>query len=335
MPLAIRIAAGFLLLLAVMLAVVGYHLTLIHRLQRDLETVPTSSLTVGSLTLGLEEKLSRLSDFTEKYLVFRALQNQGALAVAPSASGPSEEAAPLPGLPGRAPGETDDGWEETLAALRQEIARDLQELTQELPNISQEERAAISDFAAHWEGYLRRAELDQTKLIADESESLEALRERLTQSFEPMLAQLLVIRQISQGTLYRVSVDNAQRAEGAVLVARVAAFAGLFAALLTTLAVGRSVMLPLRRLTRGTRELSKGDFTHRVEPTGSPEFVALAQNFNSMAEKLSDLDRLKKELISNVSHDLKAPLASMQETTRLVLDRLPGELTPKQERLLG
>lgn len=353
MPLAIRIAAGFLLLLAVMLAVVGYHLTLIHQLQEDLETIPTSSLEVGSLTLGLEKNLSQLSDFTEKYLVFSDLQNQGVLAAATSDESligelsesssedeeergeRAQEAPDLTGLPGRAPGEVDQAWGEGIATLRAEIGRDLEKLTSEDLNVSPEEKAAILAFSSLWEAYLRRAELTLRRVINEESKDPQAPRERLTLVFDPMLDQLQEIRRISQVTLYQIGEDNAQRAEGAVLIARVAAFAGLFAALLTTLAVGRSVMLPLRRLTRGTRELSKGEFSHRVQATGSPEFVALAQDFNSMAEKLSDLDRLKKELISNVSHDLKAPLASMQETTRLLLDRLPGELTEKQERLLG
>ncbi|MCH9651808.1 MAG: HAMP domain-containing histidine kinase [Deltaproteobacteria bacterium] len=356
MPLAIRIAAGFLLLLAVMLAVVGYHLTLIDRLQEDLETIPTSSLVVGSLTLGLEKKLSQLSDSTEKYLVFSELQNQGVLAASVSEDSLSdaspevssepekpakEEAAgthrgqDLADLPGRAPGEVDQAWEEKIATLRIEIGEDLVRLTDEKLNVSLEEKAAISDFSSLWVGYLRRAELTLTILLNEESSDPEAPREDLTLVFDPMVDQLQEIRRISQQTLHQKGEENAQRAEGAALVARVAAFAGLFAALLTTLAVGRSVMLPLRRLTRGTRELSKGDFNHRVETIGSPEFVALAEDFNFMAEKLSDLDRLKKDLISNVSHDLKAPLASMQETTRLILDRLPGELTEKQERLLG
>src|SRR5438132_9252138 len=43
---------------------------------------------------------------------------------------------------------------------------------------------------------------------------------------------------------------------------------------------------------------------------------------------------MKNDFISHVSHELKAPLASMQETTQLMLERIPGPLTEKQERLL-
>ena len=53
-----------------------------------------------------------------------------------------------------------------------------------------------------------------------------------------------------------------------------------------------------------------------------------------MAARLVELDKMKKNFISHVSHELKAPLASMQETTHLILERIPGPLTDKQKRLL-
>jgi two-component system sensor histidine kinase GlrK len=53
-----------------------------------------------------------------------------------------------------------------------------------------------------------------------------------------------------------------------------------------------------------------------------------------VASRLVEIDHMKKNFISHVSHELKAPLASMQETTQLMLERIPGPLTDKQVRLL-
>src|SRR5207247_5638982 len=53
-----------------------------------------------------------------------------------------------------------------------------------------------------------------------------------------------------------------------------------------------------------------------------------------MSARLVEIDQMKKNFISHVSHELKAPLASMQETTHLMLERIPGPLTDKQKRLL-
>lgn len=53
-----------------------------------------------------------------------------------------------------------------------------------------------------------------------------------------------------------------------------------------------------------------------------------------MAGRIVEVDQMKKDFISHVSHELKAPLASMQETTHLLLEGIPGPLSEKQKRLL-
>src|SRR5207237_3146143 len=60
----------------------------------------------------------------------------------------------------------------------------------------------------------------------------------------------------------------------------------------------------------------------------------LERRNRDMSSRLVALDQMKKDFISHVSHELKAPLASMQETTHLMLERIPGPLTDKQKRLL-
>jgi len=58
---------------------------------------------------------------------------------------------------------------------------------------------------------------------------------------------------------------------------------------------------------------------------------ALQRDLRAKSEEVA---QVKKDFVSYVSHELKAPLASIQETTQLLLERIPGELTDKQRRLL-
>jgi two-component system, NtrC family, sensor histidine kinase GlrK len=58
------------------------------------------------------------------------------------------------------------------------------------------------------------------------------------------------------------------------------------------------------------------------------------QSENKLMASRMEVEQMKKNFISHVSHELKAPLASMQETTHLMLERIPGPLTDKQTRLL-
>ena len=112
-------------------------------------------------------------------------------------------------------------------------------------------------------------------------------------------------------------------------------------AAITALALGivmifllRRINEPLRRLTSGTRMIAKGNFSHRLPIDGRDEFGELAADFNTMSERLAELDNMKKDFVSHVSHELKAPLASIRQTFHLLLEQIPGPLTDQQKRLL-
>lgn len=124
---------------------------------------------------------------------------------------------------------------------------------------------------------------------------------------------------------------TARRAERLALIIAVGAFV---ASVLLSLALIRAILQPIDRLAQGTRELATGRFAHRL-PDGAPaEFAGVARDFNAMAHRLEELDRLKKDFVSTVSHDLKTPLSSMQETVEVMLEELPGPLSARQRRLL-
>ena len=128
------------------------------------------------------------------------------------------------------------------------------------------------------------------------------------------------------------SVARAGRNAEAISLA-IAGIAVLLAALIVALTV-RSIREPLTRLTEGTRTVAAGEFGVRLDTGTGDEFAALAEDFNTMVERLGELDRMKRGFVSHVSHELKTPLVAIQETNRLLLDGLPGPLTERQRRLL-
>ncbi|HEY9227981.1 MAG TPA: HAMP domain-containing sensor histidine kinase, partial [Gemmatimonadaceae bacterium] len=130
-------------------------------------------------------------------------------------------------------------------------------------------------------------------------------------------------------------LNDSDRSERAAekLTAFTAGTALLLSILLSAL-LSRSILEPLKRLAEGTREVSAGRFGHRLAAKGNNELAQVAREFNAMTERLSELDRMKQEFVSKVSHDLKTPLSSMQETNGVMLDGVAGPLTPKQRQLL-
>jgi signal transduction histidine kinase len=69
---------------------------------------------------------------------------------------------------------------------------------------------------------------------------------------------------------------------------------------------------PLRSLVNGARTIGSGKLDHRIVLEHRDELGLLAGEFNQMADKLGELDRMKQDFVSGVTHDLKSPLASIK-----------------------
>lgn len=138
----------------------------------------------------------------------------------------------------------------------------------------------------------------------------------------------------NSGRVAEQAQTSSEAADEARLVAWIAAIVALSIATAFSAALFLSISGPLRRLTQGTRELARGRFEHRLKASGPSELASLAGDFNHMAARLSELEDLKREFVSHVSHELKTPLAAIQETIEVFLEGIPGPLTPTQERLL-
>lgn len=80
----------------------------------------------------------------------------------------------------------------------------------------------------------------------------------------------------------------------------------------------RFLVQPITKLTDATQEIAKGNFSLRLEIDRQDEIGKLATHFTKMAKQLKKLDRLKNELIANISHDIQTPLANMRGYAELI-----------------
>ncbi|MFD7751236.1 ATP-binding protein [Streptomyces sp. NPDC059757] len=111
----------------------------------------------------------------------------------------------------------------------------------------------------------------------------------------------------------------------------------LLAAVLALLAA-RTVLRPVRKLGRATRELAAGDLGSRVAVTGHDELADLATTFNETADALqaSDAELREQEakarrFVADVSHELRTPLAAMTMVAT-VLEEDADQLPPDAAR---
>lgn len=85
------------------------------------------------------------------------------------------------------------------------------------------------------------------------------------------------------------------------------------------LAIGSVVFLiaamflvrPIKKLTKATRHIAGGDFNVELNIKQSGELGVLARSFEEMAYDLQQLEQMRKEFVSNVSHEVQSPLTSI------------------------
>ncbi len=84
------------------------------------------------------------------------------------------------------------------------------------------------------------------------------------------------------------------------------------AVLLVNALLLRTITRPIGELNEGIARMSQGDLSARVMPRGNNEFAALARAFNSMSERLEQLDKSRSQFVSNASHELKTPMSTIK-----------------------
>ena len=86
----------------------------------------------------------------------------------------------------------------------------------------------------------------------------------------------------------------------------------LLAVLVMSILLSRVVTRPVAELSAGIERMSKGDYRHRVHVPGRGEMAQLAAAFNQMSEQVHNLEEARNQFVSNASHELKTPLATMK-----------------------
>ena len=84
------------------------------------------------------------------------------------------------------------------------------------------------------------------------------------------------------------------------------------AAMIAALVFALTLTRPVKALTSAIRRMGRGDLSARVKVRASGEMKELADSYNAMAEKIENFDRSRSQFVSNASHELKTPLATMK-----------------------
>jgi signal transduction histidine kinase len=98
--------------------------------------------------------------------------------------------------------------------------------------------------------------------------------------------------------------------------------------------VSRHLVDPLKRIREGTKLVRQGKLDSLVQVNRKDEIGDLARDFNSMVLQLKELDEMKRDFVSGVTHDLGTPLHAIRSAANFLQEGHGGALTDKQGEYL-
>ncbi len=103
--------------------------------------------------------------------------------------------------------------------------------------------------------------------------------------------------------------------------------------ILLAIVIAKRVSKPIEKLNEAAKILAKGKYETEFSATGYKEIAELSDTLNFTAKELSKVDHLRKELIANVSHDLRTPLTLISGYAEAMRD-LPDENNPENAQII-
>jgi two-component system sensor histidine kinase GlrK len=159
----------------------------------------------------------------------------------------------------------------------------------------------------------------------------EGRREALIGEISAALQSSLDIHETLVAAALKDSLQRSQQAE------RLTAYLGIAALVLGIGFAGvatYTIVAPLRRLQEHIRKIGLGEFRNAIHVPVPSDLRDLVESVRSMATKLQELDDMKAEFLSHMTHELRSPMTAVHAGTQLLLEQIPGPISDTQRSTL-
>ncbi len=179
-----------------------------------------------------------------------------------------------------------------------------------------DENGAVSQFGAPFRDQQIEPAIVQKVLAGETYRGITEEQHGLfvTGFFENTLKNSIGLPLIAEGKKYALFVrPNIEQQFGEVHIIFALLLAAMFMlSLILILIFTRYLVKPIEKLSHATKKLAEGQYDIHLDISRRDEIGDLAMHFARMTESLKQLDEMRQEFVSNVSHEIQSPLTSIQ-----------------------
>lgn len=103
------------------------------------------------------------------------------------------------------------------------------------------------------------------------------------------------------------------------------------AAVILLFIFSRALTQRITDLAKATKIVSEGDYDYRINTRGHDELSELSEEFNNLTQRLKDTEELRRRFVSDASHELKTPLASIRLLSDSIVNADNMDITTMRE----